>query len=305
MADEKILISMKRGITEQRNILRKEYSINMKNTNTTQRMTRNTAKCMTQRMFQKKMLNTLQQAVDKVSEAVNIVDEVVTMLDINVQSERCGRYGRSGQDKHSKHSDGNWDNHCDRNNHIDSDDIFYDSDEADNLDDLDYSDEINEVTLPELADMVSERTCFKPEFTRCVLNTAFELIDEQNLMLDLGTISADTSEDGADDDTEDADAEEGQDDETYAECGAHDCDNCLHYDDCHSESDGEYGDGSSYGIDDSEDTDSIDGIDTDSESYNHDDDCDDSYDCDDDNDYRLASQPTRNTTRKTRSGRQW
>ena len=276
----------------------------MKNANTWQNTAQNmryTTKCMTQSAFQKKILNLVQRAGDKVAEAMNIVDEAGAIAGINVHFERGIR---SEQDdhrgEHSRHSDGdlnvNWGSRYDQSNR----------DEADDIDDIDYSDEIKEVTLPELADMVAEKTCFKPECTLCVLNTAFDIMDEQNLMLDLGTISADTSDEDTEDAEEDADDseydEEGtdtEDDETYAECGCHDCDNCHHYDDCYGKSDSEYDDSGesseNYGDDDCDD---------DSEDFN------DSYDRGDDDydDDEITSQPTRNTRNSrnaSRSGREW
>ena len=262
--------------------------------NPTQNM-RYTTKCMTQSALQKKILSLLQRACDKVAEAMNIVDEVGTMAGFDVHFERCVR---SEQDDY-------------RGEHTDVHDKSYEADESYEAYDIDEfdeaSDEIKEVTLPELADMVAERTCFKPECTLCVLNTAFDIMDEQKLMLDLGTISADTSEEDTEDAEEDADDseydEEGADtDETYAECGCRDCDNCMHYDDCYGKSDSddsgydEDGESSeSYGDDDYDD---------DSEDFN------DSYDRGDDDydDDEIASQPTRNTrnSRNTsRSGREW
>ena len=269
--------------------------------NPTQNM-RYTTKCMTQSALQKKILSLLQRACDKVAEAMNIVDEVGTMAGFDVHFERGIR---SEQDdyrgEHSRHSDGdlnvNWGSRYDQSNRDEADEI-------DDIDDIDYSDEIKEVTLPELADMVAERTCFKPECTLCVLNTAFDIMDEQKLMLDLGTIGADTSdedtagtadtdEDAYDDvyDEEDTDTE---DEETYAECGRHDCDNCRHYDDCYGKSDSGYDDSGesseNYGDDDCDD---------DSEDFN------DSYDCGDDDydDDEIASQPTRNTSNSRNTSR--
>ena len=266
--------------------------------NPTQNM-RYTTKCMTQSAFQKKILSLVQRAGDKVAEAMNIVDELGAITGINVHFERGIR---SEQDdhrgEHSRHSDGdlnvNLGSRYDQSNH----------DEADDIDDINYSDEIKEVTLPELADMVAERTCFKPECTLCVLNTAFDIMDEQKLMLDLGTISADTSEEDAEEDADDSeyDEEDTGTDETYAECGRHDCDNCRHYDDCYGKSDSddngydEDGESSeSYGDDDYDD---------DIEDFN------DSYDRGDDDydDDEIASQPTRNTRNSrnaTRRDRQW
>ena len=247
------------------------------------RSMRYATKCMTQSAFQKKILNLVQRAGDKVAEAMNLVDEAGAIAGINVHFERCVE-----RDEQRKRTDVH--------------DKSYEADEFDEA-----SDEIKEVTLPELADMVAERTCFKPECTLCVLNTAFDIMDEQKLMLDLGTISADTSEEDTEDAEEDADDseydEEGADtDETYAECGCRDCDNCMHYDDCYGKSDSddsgydEDGESSeSYGDDDYDD---------DSEDFN------DSYDRGDDDydDDEIASQPTRNTrnSRNTsRSGREW
>ncbi len=200
----------------------------MKNTDTSgnkirnaaQRTTRNATKCMMQSAFQKKILSLVQQAGDKVTEAMNLVDEAGTIAGINVHFERGGRsklteineQGRWNQQdewsdhraKHPKHLDGDLCNRYGRNNHVDASDIFYEANEAneadahaenyeaDDIDGLDDLDEIKEVTIPELAEMISERTCFRPECTLCVLNTAFELMDERNLMLDLGTFHADT-----------------------------------------------------------------------------------------------------------------
>ena len=252
----------------------------MKNANTRQNPTQNmryTTKCMTQSAFQKKILSLVQRAGDKVAEAMNIVDELGAITGINVQFERGGR---SEQDK------------C-----IDVHDKSYGVDEADDIDEFDEasdeaSDEIKEVTIPELADMISDRTCFKPECTLCVLNTAFDLMNEQNLMLDLGTFSADTSDEGA----EGAEGMDTEDEETYAECGCHDCDNCRHYDDCYGKSDSEYDGYDENSSDDGDDEYNCeDGIDID--DYNDGHECDDDYDDDE-----LASQPTRNTSR---SGREW
>ena len=235
---------------------------------------RYTTKCMTQSAFQKKILSLVQRAGDKVAEAMNLVDEAGAIAGINVHFERCVE-----RDEHSKRTD-----------------VHDKSYEADDIDEFDEaSDEIKEVTIPELADMVAERTCFKPECTLCVLDTAFDIMDEQKLMLDLGTISADTSEEEDTADTED--------DETYAECGCRDCDNCVHYDDCYGKSDGEYdesgSDNGDYG-DDEYDCENNDGIE--SEDFN------DSYDCGDDDDDEIASQPTmntRNSRNASRRGREW
>ena len=264
--------------------------------NPTQNM-RYTTKCMTQSAFQKKILSLVQRAGDKVAEAMNLVDEAGAIAGINVHFERGIR---SEQDDH-------------RGKRTDIHDKSYEADESYEAYDIDEfdeaSDEIKEVTLPELADMVSERTCFKPECTLCVLNTAFDVMDEQNLMLDLGTISADTSDENVEDMNTDEDADDSEydeedtdTDEPYAECGCHDCDNCRHYDDCYGKSDSddngydEDGESSeSYGDDDYDD---------DSEDFN------DGYDCGDDDydDDEIASQPTRNTRNSknaSRSGREW
>ena len=222
----------------------------MKNTDTSgnkirnaaQRTTRNATKCMTQSTFQKKILDLVQRAGDKVAEAMNIVGEVGAIAGINVHFERSNLAERNEpcdyRGKHSRHSDINWGSRYGQSKHTSvpgKADEVYDIDDIDNLDEPD--DEIKEVTIPELAEMVAERTCFKPECTLCVINTAFDIMDEQNLMLDLGTISADTPEDA---------------DECY-EDGCCDCDGCGEY----------YGDDND---DDSKDTDSEDIC--------------DSYDCD-------------------------
>ena len=252
--------------------------------NPTQNM-RYTTKCMTQSALQKKILSLLQRACDKVAEAMNIVDEVGTMAGFDVHFERCVR---SEQDDY-------------RGEHTDVHDKSYEADESYEAYDIDEfdeaSDEIKEVTLPELADMVAERTCFKPECTLCVLNTAFDIMDEQKLMLDLGTISADTSEEDAEEDADDSeyDEEDTGTDETYAECGRHDCDNCRHYDDCYGKSDGGYDGSSSDDGDDEYNCEDGNSIDIDDYNYGHE--CNDEYDDDE-----LASQPTRNATRRDR---QW
>ena len=212
----------------------------MKNTDTSgnkiqnaaQRTTQNATKCMTQSSFQKKILNLVQRAGDKVAEAMNLVDEAGAIAGINVHFERGGRsklterneQGRWKQQdewsdhraKHPKHLDGDLCNRYGRNNYVDASDIFYEAnevneadahaenyeaDEFDEADEASYFDEIKEVTIPELAEMISERTCFRPECTLCVLNTAFELMDERNLMLDLGTFHADTEKGAEDSDT--------------------------------------------------------------------------------------------------------
>ena len=250
-------------------------------TRTTTQNMRYTTKCMTQSAFQKKILSLVQRAGDKVAEAMNLVDEAGAIAGINVHFERCVE-----RDEHGKRTN-----------------VYDKSYEADEIDEA--SDEIKEVTIPELADMVAERTCFKPECTLCVLNTAFDIMDEQKLMLDLGTISADTSDENVEDMNTDEDADDSEydeedtgTDETYAECGRHDCDNCRHYDDCYGKSDSddngydEDGESSeSYGDDDYDD---------DSEDFN------DGYDCSDDDE--IMSQPTRNTRNSrnaSRSGREW
>ncbi|MBR1438247.1 MAG: hypothetical protein IJ587_06885 [Synergistaceae bacterium] len=158
--------------------LRKESSIIMKNTDTSgnkirniaQRTTRNVTKCMTQSTFQKKILDLVQQAGDKVAEAMNIVDEAGTIAGINVHFERGERsklterneQSRWNQQdewsdhrtKHPRHLDDDLCNRDGRNNHVDASDIFYEANEADahaenyEADEADYSDEINEVTIP-------------------------------------------------------------------------------------------------------------------------------------------------------------
>ena len=260
--------------------------------NPTQNM-RYTTKCMTQSALQKKIVNLIQQACDKVVEAMDIIDEVGAIAGFDVHFERCVERDEQGDHRgeHSRHSNGNLNvnlgNRYDQSNH----------DEADDIDDINYSDEIKEVTLPELADMVAERTCFKPECTLCVLNTAFDIMNEQNLMLDLGTFSADTSEEDAEEDADDSeyDEEDTGTDETYAECGRHDCDNCRHYDDCYGKSDGGYDGSSSDDGDDEYNCEDGNSIDIDDYNYGHE--CNDEYDDDE-----LASQPTRNATRRDR---QW
>ena len=222
--------------------------------NTTQNTMRNTTYCVMQSTFQKKILNLIQQARDKVAEAMNLVDEAGAIAGINVLFERGGR---SEQDKHLNHSGSNCGSRYNQNNRTDALDECYESDEAngiDEFDNLDRLDEINEVTLPKLADMVSERTCFKSECILCVLNTAFDLMDEHNLMLDFGTISADMSEEDT----------SGTDEEVS------DCRYC-----CEDDSDG-------YNSKNSENIDS-----SDSESEE----CRESYDDDDNND-DLTDQQT-------------
>ena len=181
------------------------------------RSMRYATKCMTQSAFQKKILSLVQRAGDKVAEAMNLVDEAGAIAGINVHFERSKLAERTKMAVRNEQGD-----------HINK------SYEADDIDGIDYSDEIKEVTLPELADMVSERTCFKPECTLCVLNTAFDVMDEQNLMLDLGTISADTSEEGTEEDVEDVedmkDAEDADTDEDV-EAGEYDDDGSYDYDD--------------------------------------------------------------------------
>ena len=175
------------------------------NQNTTPSTTQNamlyTTMCMTQSTFQKKILNLLQQAGDKVAEAMNIIDEVGAITGINVHFERGGRSDlaeRSEQDDYrhgdSRHSDVNWGNRTDALDELDERDKFDKFDEFDEIDDIDDFGEIKEVTIPELADMISGKTCFRPECTLCVLNTAFDLMGEQNLMLNLGTFHANTEE---------------------------------------------------------------------------------------------------------------
>ena len=265
--------------------------------NPTQNM-RYTTKCMTQSAFQKKILSLVQRAGDKVAEAMNLVDEVGAMTGINVHFELGIRSEQDDhRDEHSRHLDGdlnvNLGSRYDQSNRDEAD-------EADDIGDIDYSDEIKEVTLPELADMVAERTCFKPECTLCVLDTAFDIMDEQNLMLDLGTFSADTSDE---DTEEDVDTE---DEETYAECGCHDCDNCRHYDDCYGKSDSGYDESSNDDVDDEyncEDNDGYDDNEDFNDSYDYDDCGDDDYDDDE-----ITSQPTRNTRNSrnaSRRGREW
>ena len=257
------------------------------------RSMRYATKCMTQSAFQKKILNLVQRAGDKVAEAMNLVDEAGAIAGINVHFERCVE-----RDEHSKRTDVH--------------DKSYEADESDEADDIDEfdeaSDEIKEVTLPELADMVSERTCFKPECTLCVLNTAFDIMDEQKLMLDLGTISADTSEEDTEEDADDSEYdEEGADTEdeaTYSECGCHDCDNCRHYDDCYGKSDSGYDESSNDDVDDEyncEDNDGYDDNEDFNDGYDYDDCGDDDYDDDE-----ITSQPTRNTRNsRNASRREW
>ncbi len=145
---------------------------------TTQDAMQHTTKCMTQSTFQKKILNLLRRAGDKVAEVMNIIVEVGAITGINVHFERIDLAERSEQDDYrhgnSRHSDGNWGNRTDALDELDERDKF---DEADDIDELD---EIKEVTIPELAEMISEKTCFRPECTLYVLNIAFDLMDEQN-----------------------------------------------------------------------------------------------------------------------------
>ena len=70
---------------------------------------------------------------------------------------------------------------------------------------------LNIVTLPDLAEMISDETDIKEECALEVLEAAFDLIEEYGLILDLGSWDIDDSDNdsdnGSDDDIDDDDEE--------------------------------------------------------------------------------------------------
>ena len=86
---------------------------NMKQ-NAPQSAPRNTTYCITQSTFQRKILNLIQQAGNKIAEAMNIIDEVGATTGINIHFERSKLTECDEQEyyrcKASRHSDGTWSN---------------------------------------------------------------------------------------------------------------------------------------------------------------------------------------------------
>ena len=119
---------------------------------------------------QKEIMRLIQQAGDNVAEALNIIEKVGDKFGVNVRFMRAKVNKVDRSNSHSHYSCGK-------------------------INDVKEVGEVRgafltEVTLHELAEMVSKETRIKKMRALDVLETAFDLIEENELILDLGPINS-------------------------------------------------------------------------------------------------------------------
>ena len=162
---------------------------------------------MNQRMTQEEILQLVQKAGDKVAEAMNIITDVGEQFGINVhfnqihfdQTRRSNRAANGASD-----NENNNENNDDNENNESSEVLARLSIGTSDM----LSDEgmLNIVTLPDLAEMISDETDIKEGCALEVLEAAFDLIEEYGLILDLGSWDSNDSDNdidnGNDDDEE-------------------------------------------------------------------------------------------------------
>ena len=170
------------------------------------------------KMTQEEILQLVQQAGDKVAEAMNIITDVGARFGINVHFDQihfdqtrrsnqpankmANRAGRS-----NRAANGASDN--ENNNEYNNDNENNESSEvlarlsigtSDMLSDEEMA---NIVTLSDIAEIIADRTDIKECCALEVLEAAFDLIEEDGLILDLGSWDSDNdSDNGIDDDDE-------------------------------------------------------------------------------------------------------
>ena len=121
-------------------------------------------------MTQEEVLKLVQEAGDKVAEAMNIITNVGAQFGINVHFEHFDHFEQAA----NRASD-------DESNEVlaklstGTSDMLSDEEKA------------NIVTLSELAEMISDETDIEKECALEVLEGAFDLIEEYGLILDLGS----------------------------------------------------------------------------------------------------------------------
>ena len=158
---------------------------------------------MNQRMTQEEILQLVQKAGDKVAEAMNIITDVGEQFGINVhfnqihfdQTRRSNRAANGASD--------NENNNENEDNESSEVLVRLSTGTSDMLSDEEM---LNIVTLPDLAEMISDETDIKEGCALEVLEAAFDLIEEYGLILDLGSWDSNDSDNdidnGNDDDEE-------------------------------------------------------------------------------------------------------
>ena len=176
---------------------------------------------MNQRMTREEILQLVQQAGDKVAEAMNFITDVGTRFGINVHfnqveqsnqvaNKKTSQSWRSNQSANGTVANSTSDNENENNNDNESSEVLVrlSTGTSDMLSDEEMT---NIVTIPDLAEMISDETDIKEECALEVLEAAFDLIEEYGLILDLGSWdsndSDNDSDNGSDDDIDDDDEE--------------------------------------------------------------------------------------------------
>ena len=157
-----------------------------------------------QRMTQEEILQLVQKAGDKVAEAMNIITDVGARFGINVHFDQihfdqtrrsnqpankmANRTGRSNRAANGASDNENENNDDNENNESSEVLARLSIGTSDMLSDEEMT---NIVTLPDLAEMISDETDIKEGCALEVLEAAFDLIEEYGLILDLGSWDSD------------------------------------------------------------------------------------------------------------------
>ena len=160
---------------------------------------------MNQRMTQEEILQLVQKAGDKVAEAMNIITDVGEQFGINVHFNQIhfDQTRRSNQPANkmaswTRRSNQSANGASDNKNNNENEDnessevlARLSTGTSDMLSDEEMT---NIVTIPDLAEMISDETDIKEECALEVLEAAFDLIEEYGLILDLGSWDSNDSD---------------------------------------------------------------------------------------------------------------
>ena len=166
---------------------------------------------MNQRMTQEEILQLVQKAGDKVAEAMNIITDVGEQFGINVHFNQI-HFDQTRRSNQPANKMASWarrsnraangasdnDNNNDNENNESSEVLARLSIGTSDM--LSDEEMLNIVTLPDLAEMISDETDIKEGCALEVLEAAFDLIEEYGLILDLGSWDIDDSDSDNDSD---------------------------------------------------------------------------------------------------------
>ncbi len=149
---------------------------------------------MNQRMTQEEILQLVQQAGDKVAEAMNIITDVGARFGINVHFDQVDQpankmANRTGRSNRAANGASDNENNNDNEDNESSEVLARLSIGTSDM--LSDEEMLNIVTLPDLAEMISDETDIKEGCALEVLEAAFDLIEEYGLILDLGSWNSD------------------------------------------------------------------------------------------------------------------